>query len=163
MKGRNSTGDEIDPAEIPAGTRNQNQRSWIVQATSRKHAESSARTLDLERQIQLLRSQVKNKRGDISQRRVNLTQRYSDAESAKYQIAEREAATLSGIQNATKKTGHIWNALHGKTVEARVFLCKAAASLYGLRQLVEKRDDRLKESFVVGGVSIIDLRDMNGK
>ncbi|KAI9367819.1 UV radiation resistance protein and autophagy-related subunit 14-domain-containing protein [Aspergillus egyptiacus] len=83
--------------------------------------------------------------------------------SAKYQLAEREAACLAGIQNNIKRTDHLWHSLHSKTAEARIFLCREVASLYGLRQKVKKRDNGPKESYMIGGVSIIDLRDLNGK
>ncbi|KAL2814741.1 UV radiation resistance protein and autophagy-related subunit 14-domain-containing protein [Aspergillus granulosus] len=73
-----------------------------------------------------------------------------------------DGGTLTGIQNNHKRTDHLWNSLHTKTAEARIFLCREVASLYGLRQKVRKRDNGLKESYMIGGVNIFDLRDMNG-
>ncbi|KAJ0421003.1 UV radiation resistance protein and autophagy-related subunit 14-domain-containing protein [Aspergillus carlsbadensis] len=70
---------------------------------------------------------------------------------------------LTSIQNNHKRTDHLWNSLHTKTAEARIFLCREVASLYGLRQKVRKRDNGLKESYMIGGVNIFDLRDLNGK
>ncbi|KAL4798147.1 UV radiation resistance protein and autophagy-related subunit 14-domain-containing protein [Aspergillus venezuelensis] len=77
-------------------------------------------------------------------------------------FARRESGLLNGIRNSIKRTDHLWHSNHTKTAEARIFLCREAASLYGLRQKVRKRDDSLKETFTIGGVSILDLRELNG-
>jgi hypothetical protein len=114
-------------------------------------------------QIQSLRSEIQNRNVDISRRRLELARRRSGSESAKYQLAERETGALTSIQNNHKRTDHLWNSLHTKTAEARIFLCREVASLYGLRQKVRKRDNGLKESYMIGGVNIFDLRDLNGK
>jgi hypothetical protein len=91
-----------------------------------------------------------------------LSRRRSDVESAQYQLEEREAVTLTGIQNTSKRTEHLWHSLHSKTAEARIFLCREAAHLYGLRQKTSRRNDA-RVSYMLGGISMVDLRDMNGK
>lgn len=148
--------------EFP-GTKGTNSGRWAVHSLASQRAKSSARTKALADHIQSLRSEIKDKRLDISQRKARLAQQYSDAESAKYQLVEREASLLSGTQNNARRTEQLWHALHNKTAEARVFLCREAANLYGLRQQVKRRNGELKEAYVLGGVPIIDLRDMNGK
>lgn len=159
----NSPRDLASHIEGPLKLRDQISKHWTLQRILGKREESSARTKILADHIGALRSEIKDKKLDISQRKLELAQRYSDAESAKYHISERECATLTGIQNNTKRTEHIWHALHNRTAEARVFLCREAATLFGLRQLVEKINGELKETYIVGGVPIIHLRDMNGK
>lgn len=158
----NSPRDLASHIEGPLKLRDQISKHWTLQRILGKREESSARTKILADHIGALRSEIKDKKLDISQRKLELAQRYSDAESAKYHISERECATLTGIQNNTKRTEHIWHALHNRTAEARVFLCREAATLFGLRQLVEKINGELKETYIVGGVPIIHLRDMNG-
>lgn len=101
------------------------------------------------------------KRADLAERRATLARRRADAESAQYQLGERETATLTGIKNATKRAEHIWHSLHSKTAEARIFLCREAAHLYGLRQKTARKGDP-RQLYVLGGMPIVDLRDMNG-
>ncbi|KAL4888121.1 UV radiation resistance protein and autophagy-related subunit 14-domain-containing protein, partial [Aspergillus ambiguus] len=134
----------------------------ILQTITNEKAKSSARITLLAKQIESLRLEIKDKQLDISQRRLVSAQRRSDAESATYQIAEREATTLAGIQNSTKRTDHLWHSLHSKTAEDRIFLCREAANIYGLRQKTKKKEGQIKEIHTIGGVPIIDLRDLNG-
>jgi hypothetical protein len=112
--------------------------------------------------MDMLKSEIKEKRSDISRRRMMLAQRRSDAESANYQLTERQTATLTSVQNGIKRTEHLWHALHNKTAESRVFLCREAASVYGLRQKLRKKNGEVRASYVIGGVTIVDLREMNG-
>ena len=139
-----------DPAKITADAGGQGPRNWVVQAITRKQTESAARTQDLLGRIELLRARLQEKRDDVAQRKLDLTRRYGDAESAKYQITEREAAMLSGIQNSTKRREQQWNAFHALAMESRIYLCRKAAGLYGLRRLVEARGNESKETFVIG-------------
>lgn len=140
-------------------------RRCALQAATTRQAESAARTRALNERVKSLRADIKNKQTDISQRKAVLSRRRSDAESAKYQLAEREAATLANIENNTKRTDHLWHSLHSKTAEARIFLCREAANLYGLRQKVVDKDKEggPREIYMIGGVPIVDLREMSGK
>lgn len=140
-----------------------NTEGWAIQTSANSQTESSTRTKALRSHIETLTAEIKDKKLDISQRRLTLTRRKSDADSAKYQLMEREAAVMTAIQNSTKRTDHLWNTLHNKTAEARIFLCREAANIYGLRQKNRRVNGDLKETYVLGGMSIIDLRDMNGK
>lgn len=143
-------------------TSSESSRRWVTQAIATKEALSESRREALARHIEDLKLEIKNKEVDIQERKASLSRRRSDAESAEYQLADREAGILTSMRNTTKRTQHLWHSLHSKTAEARIFLCREAANLYGLRQKSpNKRGSR--ESYGIGGVSIIDLRDMNGK
>ncbi|KAL2869929.1 Atg14 domain-containing protein [Aspergillus lucknowensis] len=143
--------------------KNGSSNPWTLQIITSNQVRSSGRMRVIATQIESIQSEIKNKNFDVSRRKLELARRRSDSESAKYHLTERETGLLAGIQNNNKRTHHLWNSLHAKTAEARIFLCREAASLYGLRQKVRKVDNGLKESYVIGGVNIIDLRDMNGK
>lgn len=142
-------------------SQNQSSPAWALQVLSSRQASSSARKDDLQRQVDILKDEIKAKRIDILERQALLSRRRSDAESAQYELAEREASVLTNIQNTTKRTEHLWHTLHSKTAEARIFLCREAAHLYGLRQRTSKRSDG-RHSYVLGGLGIIDLKDLNG-
>ena len=136
---------------------------WTIQAIANRQATSSARTKALRDRVETMVAEINDKKLDISQRRLTLARRNSDTESAKYQLLEREAAMLTAIQNNTRRTEHLWHTLHTKTTDARVFLCREAANIYGLRQKSKRINGDSKETYVLGGMPLIDLRDMNGK
>ena len=137
-------------------------RQSTLQVITSRQATSLSSKETIVQHISSLKESIEAQKADILKRREVLNGRRSDAESAQYQLREREAAILTGIQNTTKRTEHLWHALHSKTAEARIFLCREVAHLYGLRQRSPKRNDP-RSSYVLGGVSIVDLRDMNGK
>ena len=149
--------------ESDKGAVGSNTEGWAIQINANSQTESSTKTRALRSHIEALTAEIKDKKLDISQRRLTLTRRKTDAESAKYQLMEREAAILTAIQNSNKRTDHLWNTLHNKTAEARIFLCREAANIYGLRQKNRRVNGDHKETYVLGGMSVIDLRDMNGK
>ncbi|KAJ5677432.1 uncharacterized protein N7477_003065 [Penicillium maclennaniae] len=142
-------------------TDHESSRWWTVEAISSQQAAFSSTKEDINRQVKALKEEIKVKKSHISERKAALSRRRSDAESARYQLEEREAVTLTAIQNTSKRTEHLWHSLHSKTAEARIFLCREAAHLYGLRQKTSRSNDA-RVTYVLGGISLVDLRDMNG-
>ncbi|CEO58532.1 hypothetical protein PMG11_03249 [Penicillium brasilianum] len=170
---RESLGRQIEIAVSHEASRNSQKRAsegrstddkcspcWALQTISSRQAASSSRREDLSRQIEKLKEDIETKRADVSERGASLSRRRSDTESALYQLGEREATILTGVQNTTKRTEHLWHTLHSKTAEARIFLCREAAHLYGLRQKTSRKGD-CRHSYVLGGIAIVDLKDMN--
>lgn len=152
-----------EPGTTPRRLQDDASRRWALQVATTRQAESAARTRALNDRIRSLKAEIKDKQTEVSQRKAVLSRQRSDAESAKFQLTEREAATLAGIQNNTKRTDHLWHSLHSKTAEARIFLCREAANLYVLRQKAVEKDGSPKDIYIIGGVPILDLREMNGK
>ncbi|KAJ5744109.1 hypothetical protein N7533_008979 [Penicillium manginii] len=136
--------------------------TWSLETISSEQTASISRRDDLSRNIKVLKEEINIKNAGLAELRASLSRRRADAESAQYQLAERETATLTGIENAIKRAEHLWHSLHSKTAEARIFLCREAAHLYGLRQKTARKGDP-RQLYVLGGMSIVDLRDMNGK
>ncbi|KLJ06940.1 hypothetical protein EMPG_17548 [Blastomyces silverae] len=135
---------------------------WAIQAAKSRASQSAARTSAILEQIGTLREEIREGREDIAHRKALLKQRRSDVESATYQVADRRASSLATVQNNTKRTEHLWHSLHNKTAQSRVFLCREAANLYRLRQRTRRRNGELVAVYTIGGVSIVDLRDLNG-
>lgn len=148
--------------ERPSGADRRGSCCWALQTISSQQAASSTRREDLARKIEILKGEIATRKANICERRALLSRRRSDAESAHYKIEEREAATLASVQNTSKRTEHIWHSLHTKTAEARIFLCREAAHLYGLR-LKTTRKGEAHPAYVLGSIPIVDLREMNGK
>ncbi|KAK2759081.1 hypothetical protein FQN54_003180 [Arachnomyces sp. PD_36] len=136
---------------------------WAVQAANTREAQSAATTKAVLGHVEVLKQEIKKGKEEISKRRAALAQRRSDAESANYQLSDRRTNALTAVQNTSKRTEHLWNVLHNKTAESRIFLCREAANLYGLRQKLRRKEGKVKDSYTIGGVGIIDLREMNSE
>lgn len=136
---------------------------WDVQAAQTEQARASERIRTMRECMETLRTENEQRKAQIRQMKLQLKQRRSDAESANFQLTDRRNAALANIQNGIKRTEHLWHSLHNKTAESRIFLCREAAFLYGLRQEVGKREGGKKsEKYYIGGVQIVDLRSLNG-
>jgi hypothetical protein len=136
---------------------------WDVQAAQTEQARASERIRTMRDCVETLKIENEQRKAQIRQMKLQLKQRRSDAESANFQLTDRRNAALANIQNGIKRTEHLWHSLHNKTAESRIFLCREAAYLYGLRQEVGKREGgRKSEKYYIGGVQIADLRSLNG-
>ncbi|KAJ5699814.1 hypothetical protein N7536_002827 [Penicillium majusculum] len=133
---------------------------WVLQTISTRHAVSLAKRELASHQLEALKLEVEAKKTEIAKRKEALVRRRSDAESAKFQLEERETGILAGVQNTSKRVEHVWHSLHSKTAESRIYLCREVANLYGLRKATKKGQGR--ETYVLGCGFIVDLRDMNG-
>ncbi|OQD79480.1 hypothetical protein PENANT_c050G10074 [Penicillium antarcticum] len=152
--------DQVESQQESPNMDNKGSPRWDLQTISSRHSESLAKRELLSHQIESLKSEVRAKNNEISERKELLARRRSDAESAKYQLEDRENAIVAGIQNTSKRTEHVWHSLHSRTAESRIYLCREVANLYGLRKTAIK--GQAQEIYVLGGGSVIDLRDMNG-
>ncbi|KAI9759926.1 MAG: hypothetical protein M1835_000270 [Candelina submexicana] len=144
-----------------APSTNQNNGRLALEEASAKAERSAERTREISGHLQALRKEIEDGKADIAKRKAALAQRRSDASSATHNLGARRAATLDTVEKGTKKLEYRWSSLHAKTVESRVFLCREAANLYRLRQRRRKKGASIKEDYTIGGVSIVDLRDLN--
>ena len=113
--------------------------------------------------VEALREEVKQMKADIGRRKAQLFQRRVDLTSAKQELEQRQQTSIEPVEKSIKKTEYRWDALHTKTVESRVFLCRETAKLYGLQQRRRKKSSTARDNFMIGGVPIVDLRDVNSK
>ncbi|EKV04114.1 hypothetical protein PDIG_82210 [Penicillium digitatum PHI26] len=134
---------------------------WVLQTIDTRHAVSLTKRELVTHQLEVLKLEVEAKKARIIKQKEALARRQSDAESAKFQLEERETGILAGVQNSSKRVEHVWHSLHSKTAESRIYLCREVANLYGLRKATKKGQRR--ETYVLGCGFIVDLRDMNGK
>lgn len=72
---------------------------------------------------------------------------------------DRLEETVTVVQRDTRRINSKWKTLHTRTAEARSYLCREAATLYGLRQ---KRRRSGRTDYSIGGVPIPNfLQDLN--
>jgi chromosome segregation ATPase len=141
--------------------RNSN-RMDIEQATAQKE-ESLERIQEIQNQANILRKDIESSRAHIAKLKASLAHRRSDYDSITHNLAARRATTLDSVEKSIRRIDHRWNTLHTRTAEARVFLCREAANLYGLKQRRRRKGGVVREDYTICGVTIVDLRDLNSK
>lgn len=119
------------------------------------------RTQEIRHHADRIRKSIEFGKADIARRKIDLSQRRSQITAASSGLFERQTSTLDKLARSISRTDQSWNRIHMETVNARVFLCTEAADLCGLRQRRRKRADLVKEEYTIGGLAIVDLRDLN--
>ncbi|WEW58510.1 hypothetical protein PRK78_003978 [Emydomyces testavorans] len=147
--------------ELPDQSKRDQPSKVTIETLRTLKAQSEIRTEAIRVQIANLRREIEGGKQDIAKRRAALAKRHSDAESVNYQLPERRTAMLNNIQKEVKRTESAWNSLHTKTAESRLFLCREVANLYNLRQKSWRRNGEIISTYSIGGVNIVDPRDMN--
>lgn len=131
-----------------------------VTAELSRTVERTQTTLD---HIEALRDEIQQMGIYIRGRRASLDQRGAALTSAKHELAQQEKRAPKPVREVIAKTENNWNTLHDTTVNSRVFLCREVASLYGLQQKKRRKAVSGRDSYLIGGIPIIDIRDINSK
>lgn len=134
---------------------------WTLE---RVHAEQDALKERMQYTLghtEALRQETRSMRAEIAERKSTLLRRRSELRSATDELSQRKAIAIEPMEKGVKRMEHRWDAMHIKTIESRVFLCREAAQLYGLQQRKRKRGGLGRDIYFIGGTPIADLRDLN--
>ncbi|KAF2088275.1 hypothetical protein K490DRAFT_40527 [Saccharata proteae CBS 121410] len=131
-----------------------------IRNTIREQQETVSRVNEEQEQ---LRTQIEERKRDIAARKAAVAQRRSDLSSATYSIDRRRAKELQNAKElaeaikAEDERGHLGD------MYKRVWCCKKAAEVANLRRLRHRSEHGSSRSqYVIGGIRILDLRELNG-
>lgn len=168
IEGDDTAGQHISLGGSTGGAlidRHESTKAIELQRIKAETAESEERITLITEQCDLLRKQLEESRKDITARKAALAQRRSDLASATHGVDARRSNELDKVKQGIKKIEYKWDRKHQETVEARMYLCRAAAKLAGLKQTRRKtRDGGTKDVYNIGPgqkIRIYDLRDLN--
>ena len=114
----------------------------------------SSNVRELQEQNKKLREAALARRKTIAERRAQLS-------TAQNMLSHKQVTAPEPIKKATAKVQAQWNSLHIFDVDSRIFLCKEAATLLGLKQRKRKKGAPGRDIYMIAGVQIPDLRDLN--
>lgn len=134
---------------------------WAYQTASCGQDEAQDLRQESLAHIEKLRKKIETGKVDIARRKAVLAQRRSHVLSATRGLAERRAGVLNNLASGVSETRKRWDTMHSEMVKARVFLCTEAADLYGLRHRTRKKVGSIRDDYTIGGIGIVDLRDLN--
>lgn len=136
--------------------------AWAFEQAIAEESASVKRTESIMSHVDALRKETEIARSDIARRKAGNVKRWSDLKSTTL-AAQREAEALESVKKGVERMERRWDMLHTRTMESRVFLCREAAQLYGLQQRIRKKAGSVRDIYMIGGVPIPDLRDLNSK
>lgn len=154
-----STGSKNKTSSAAKST--ENHSSWVLEQTCGEQVASNERTQVILTHIEALRKETDDMKIEIAKKKAKLLKRRSDLKSASDESMQREAVILDPMEKTIRRVEHRWDAMHTKTAESRMFLCQEAAHLYGLQQRKRKRGGSGRDVYLIGGIPIVDLRDLN--
>ena len=131
-----------------------------IQARELKSKDQAEKIL---RSVGELQEQNKRLREDVLGRKKAIAERHTQLSTAQKILANEQAAAPEPIKKATAKVQAQWYSLHTFDVDSRIFLCKEAAILLGLKQRKRKKGSPGRDVYMIATVPIPDLRDLNSK
>ena len=136
-------------------------RNWTVHRAASDQLIVDEKTQTVVSHVEALRKETQKIKAGIAARRVRLLRRRSEFASAKQELSQSQASAIELVDKGIKRTEHRWDVMHNKTAESRLFLCREVALLYGLHQRKRKKGGLGRDVYFIGGVPIVDLRDLN--
>ena len=135
--------------------------AWSITRASADQTTSEKRTGAIHSHIQLLRQETQKIKADIAARKSRLLQRRSELVSAQKEYSHSQELSLNPLEKDIRRVTNRWENLQTRTAESKVFLCKEVAHLYSLQHHKRRKGVRGRDLYTIGGVPIIDLRDLN--
>ena len=155
-------GTKTDRARSSAGIKTSDPNStWTVHRAASEQVISENKTQRVLSHVEALREETQKIKSEIAARKVRLIRRRSEFNSAKQELSQSQASDVEPVDKSIKRTEHRWEVMHNKTAESRLFLCREVALLYGLQQRKRKKGGLGRDVYLIGGVPIADLRDLN--
>ncbi|KAF1819413.1 uncharacterized protein K489DRAFT_291321, partial [Dissoconium aciculare CBS 342.82] len=121
---------------------------------------TSVRTSQIVEKARELEEQMKGHRQYILSCKQKLQDRRKTLAFQKQEFVRDQSTILEPIQAASKKAGHRLDRTRDKLIDARLVLCREAASACNFRR--QKQVDGSSE-YVLGGLSIPNLKDLHSK
>ncbi|OLN81698.1 hypothetical protein CCHL11_06956 [Colletotrichum chlorophyti] len=134
-------------------------RNVVIESFVSKQNKSEDRTSQIIAQADKLKDEIEAARKEIADRKVAISRRKSDLESASSGIAARRTRQMEEVERSISVAKYKWNRSADQMAGTRAFLCMEAAKLYGLRR--SKKGSSSRYDYRIGGIDIVDLSSMN--
>ena len=133
----------------------------MLEQTGSATSESRTKVAAVQEESQIIQAKIEKMRETLLRRKEDVARRSSNLQEAQRAFRQDQIKSEEGLQREVASVQSSWDRLHDRTAEARVFLCREAAALYGLSQRKKRKGMPGRDVYLIGGVPIIDLRDLN--
>lgn len=113
-------------------------------------------------QVSLLRQQMEEARRENASRRLDIKQRHAEIVRERAEMTSRVPQLLEPLHATIRRSQRRLDKVQARTLEGRTKLCQETARLAGLQQKRRRMPDgSIVHDYAIGGISIIDLRQLN--
>ena len=137
--------------------------TFAIERATAERVAIAERTEKIVAQAEILRNRIEETKDYMAKQRDKKLKRISDLEAARKLLSQRQSSDYDPVLKSIKRARIQWDGLHAKTAESRTLLCKEAAQLYGLQQQKRRKGVRGKDLYLIGGLPIPDLKDLNSR
>ena len=113
--------------------------------------------------LQALRKETSSMRLEIAKRKARLHQRRSALVASRKDVLQHHANSSNPTEINPVDFRKHWDAVHDKTMDSGMVLSREVADLLGLQQRKRKRGVSRRDTYLLAGNPIPDLRDLNSK
>jgi len=162
---------EVEAETSPAVSRDKKSQAPLDSSSARsildhnisEREAAEDRTLQIIAHADELREKIKQAKATFAAKKASVQRRKFERASATNGFENPWQARIEEAERSIKRTKFKWNKQNDSIAEARTYLCYEAAKLYGLRSVRVKRNGTSYEEYRIGGVSIMDIREMNSR
>ena len=124
-------------------------------------AASKLRYQDLREQADQLRASINEMKADTVKKEAKLMQRHEALKNAKAKATGITTGRKQQLQTDLAAAQRTAEATHKQSSEDRIWRCRLAAQLAGLEQRKRRKGTTERDVYLIGGMPIVDLRDLN--
>ena len=154
---------KLAPSRASKSSKHQPHPVWAVNCTASEQALIEENKDSVLYHNELLQKEIQKIKDEIAERKARFRQRRLEFTSAKQELLQSQANGAEPVEKSTRRMEQRWDQMHSKTAEARLFLGREAALLYGLHQEKRRKGGLGRDIYHIGGIPIPDLRDLNSR
>lgn len=110
-----------------------------------------------------LRLEAEDLRHVIARGKASISGRRNEILAARKELTRRQTVEAGRLEKSIAGIHGRWDAMHARTAESRLLLCREAASLYGLKKHSNGAAASASDTYQIGGLPIYNLKDLNSK
>lgn len=135
-------------------------KAWRTEISRTRASDLNCDLQQKQVSITSVNDDISNLRNEITRRKAELESRRAALKTVKGSLAGQDRGQIDRIGEVTAKGLKNFNAIHDASVETRAYLCREAATLLRLRQRKTRRNDQIREHYLIAGWQIPDLRSI---
>ena len=154
---------KLAPPRASKSSKQQIHPTWAIECAASDQALTEERKESILYHNKTLREEIQTIKDDLAKRKTRFRQRRLEFTSAKQELLQSQASGAEPIGKSTRRVEQRWDQMHNKSAEARLFLGREAALLYGLHQEKRRKGGLGRDIYSIAGIPIPDLRDLNSR
>ena len=138
-------------------------KGWTIERLKYSTGLSERKTTAAKDTLAALRKETEQTRREVQAKKAEIQKRRTVLEMIGTALPDREQKRSEQILEVSARGSRSFEAVHRKTMEAKLGLCREAAILMSLKHRRKKRHGAVLDLYSIAGLPIPDLRELGGK